>query len=63
MSKPVTMTREEHCAFAKLDVSGKCIASCSHNRLIDGFMCDCIAIKSDTLKEFQERVEAERIVH
>ena len=63
MSDPGSMTRAEHCAFAKLDMSGKCIAICSHNRLINGFMCDCIAIKSDTFKEFQDRIEAERKIH
>ena len=63
MATSVNMTRAEHCAFAKLDMSGKCIAICSHNRLLDGCMFDCIAIKSDSLKEFKDRVEAERKIH
>jgi hypothetical protein len=58
-----SMTRSEHCTFAKLDMSGKCIAICSHNRFICGFMCDCIGIKSDTFDEYQDRIEAERKVH
>jgi len=62
-NKSFDMTRAEHCVFAKLDMSGKCIAICSHNRLIGGFMVDCMAIKSDTFKEFQDRIEAERKIH
>jgi hypothetical protein len=58
-----SMTRAEHCTFAKLDMSGKCIAICSHNRLVGGFMVDCMAIKSDSLEEFVDRVESERKVH
>ena len=63
MATSVNMTRAEHCAFAKLDMSGKCIAACVHNRLLDGFMFDCIAIKSDTHKEFTDRIESERKIH
>ena len=63
MSESVSMTRAEHCAFAKLDMSGKCIAACVHNRFIGKFMVDCIAIKSDPFKEFEDRIEAERKVH
>jgi len=46
------MERSEHCAFAKLDKNGKCIALCFKNTLQDGFMVDCIDIKSDTIEEY-----------
>ena len=57
------MERAEHCSFAKLNKEGKCIAKCSHNKLIDGYYIDCIDIRSDTIEEYCKRVNEGNKLH
>jgi hypothetical protein len=42
----MTANRKEHCAFAVLNTSGKCIADC-HRNWDNDFEQDCIGIETD----------------
>jgi hypothetical protein len=48
--------RQEHCAFAVTNHTGKCIALCSKNTEDE----DCIGIKHETIHEYRLRIEDER---
>lgn len=42
----MTANRKEHCDFAVLNTSGKCIADC-HRNWSNGFKTDCIGKTTD----------------
>ena len=54
--------RDDHCSFSRLDKNGKCVARCEKNKLVDGFYVDCIGKRSETMSEYEDRLNSERQV-